>query len=69
MVYIAFNKKARNTGAHIGAENYFEDQQLSNELHKLITRKFQKCQEYLSCRDKTWDADLTIMQLMIGLSL
>lgn len=69
MVYIAFDKKARNTGAHTGAENYSEDQQLPNELYKLMTRKFQKRQEYLSCRDKTWDADLTIMQLMIGLSL
>ena len=41
-----------------------EDQQLSKELHKPVTKKFQGPKVYLSYRDKSWSADLAGTQLL-----
>ena len=40
------------------------DQQLAEELHKLIIRKFKKSKVEPSFIDNIWDADLADMQLM-----
>ena len=40
------------------------DQQLAEELHKLIIRKFNKSKVEPSFIDNIWDADLADMQLM-----
>ena len=40
------------------------DQQLAEELHKLIIRKFNKSKVKPSFIDNIWDADLADMQLM-----
>ena len=40
------------------------DQQLGEELHKLIIRKFNKSKVEPSFIDNIWDADLADMQLM-----
>ena len=40
------------------------DQQLAEELHKLIIRKFNKSKVEPSFIDNIWDADLVDMQLM-----
>ena len=51
MIYRFLDKKS--TGS---ARN--PNQQLSNELHKRITRKFKKRSVYLSFKDNIWSADL-----------
>ena len=40
------------------------NQQLANELHKLIIRKSQNHKAYLSLSDKTWFADFDGMELV-----
>ena len=40
------------------------NQQLANELHKPITRKFQKRKVYSSFKDNIWGVDLAYMQLI-----
>ena len=41
-----------------------ENQQLANELHKPIIRKFKKRKVYSSFKDNIWDVDLADMQLI-----
>ena len=48
---IFFAKKSRDTTAHTG----------TNELRRLITRKFKECKIYLSLKDNYWGAELTDM--------
>ena len=57
MVYKFFDKKSR--GAIIK-----ENQQLANELHKPIIRKFRKRKVYSSFKDNIWGVDLADMQLV-----
>ena len=40
------------------------NQQLAEELHKPIIRKYQKCKIHSSFIDNIWDADLADMQLI-----
>ena len=47
MVYKVLEKKSRDNSAHTGAAIISEDQQLPNELHKPITRKFQETKSIL----------------------
>ena len=61
MVYKIFDKKSK--GAGVKSENK-ENQQLANELHKPIIRKFKKRKVYPSFKDNTWDVDLADMQLV-----
>ena len=55
MVYKFFDKKSK--GADIKNE-IKENQQLANELHKPITRKFKKRKVYSSFKDNIWGVDL-----------
>ena len=61
MVYKFFDKKSK--GADIKNE-IKENQQLSNELHKLIIRKFKERKVYSSFKDNIWGVDLADMQLI-----
>ena len=56
MVYTFFDKKSKGAGLK-------ENQQLANELHKPITRKFKKRKVYSSFKDNIWGVDLADMQL------
>ena len=56
MVYKFFDKKSSGSGI-ANEPNY----QPTNELHKLIIRKFKKRKVYLSFRDNIWGVDLTDM--------
>ena len=48
-----------------GIENEIkENQQLANELHKPINRKFKKRKVYSSFKENIWGADLVDMQLI-----
>ena len=55
-----FDKKSQGSGAANNNENI----QLADELHKPITRKFEKRKVYSSFRYNIWSADLADMQLI-----
>ena len=57
MVYKFFDKKSKGSGLT-------ENQQLANELHKPIIRKFKKRKVYSSFKDNIWGVDLTDMRLI-----
>ena len=59
MVYKLFDKKSK--GASIKSMPY---QQLANELHKPIIRKFKKRKVYSFFKDNIWGVDLADMQLI-----
>ena len=61
MVYKFFDKKSKGTGIK---NEIKENQQLANELHKPIIRKFKKRRVYSSLKDNIWDIDLPDMQLI-----
>ena len=61
MVFKFFDKKSK--GAGIKSE-IKENQQVANELHKPIIRKFKKGKVYSFFKDKIWDVDLADMQLI-----
>ena len=60
MVYNFFDSKVSGSGAKLIAEN----EQLANELHKSIIKKFEKRRVYSTFKDNIWDADLADMQLL-----
>ena len=60
MVYKCFYSKVSGNGAKLIPEN----EQLTNELHKPIIRKFEKRKVYSTFKDNIWDVDLADMQLL-----
>ena len=61
MVYKFFDKKSKGAGIK---NEIKENQQLANELHKLIIRKFKKRKVYSSFKDNIWGVDLADIQLI-----
>ena len=61
MVYKFFDKKSNESGIK---NDIKENQQLPNEHHKPIIRKFKKIKVYSSFKDNIWGADLADMQLI-----
>ena len=61
MVYKIFYKKSKATGIK---NEIKQNQQLADELHKPILRKFKKRKVYFSFKDNTWGVDLADMQLI-----
>ena len=64
MVCKFFDEKSRVTTSHIGAEIIYDNQNLANELHKPITREFQRRKAYLFDRDGIWDVNLADLHLI-----
>ena len=60
MVYKCFDSKVSGSGANLLPQN----EQLVNELHKPIIRKFKKRKVYSAFKDNIWGADLADMQLL-----
>ena len=60
MVYKFFNSKVSGSGAKLIPQN----EQLANELHKPIIRKFEKRRVYSTFKDNIWGVDLADMQLL-----
>ena len=60
MVYKFFDKKSKGTGIK---NKIKENQQLANELHKPIIRKFKKRKVYSSFKDNIWGVDVADIQL------
>ena len=61
IVYIFFDKKSKGSGIK---NEIKENQQLANELHKPIVRKFKRRKVYSSFKDNIWGCDLADMQLI-----
>ena len=61
MVYKFFDKKLKGAGIK---NEIKQNQQLANELHKSIIRKFKKRKVYSSFEDNIWGVDLADMQLI-----
>ena len=60
MVYNIFDKKS--TGSSVN--NFFPNQQLANEFHKPVNRKFKKIKVYSLFNDNISCEDLADMQLI-----
>ena len=61
MVYKFFDRKSKSGGVNIPLEF---NEQLAEELHKPIIRKFKKRKVYSGFKDNIWGADLADMQLI-----
>ena len=61
MVYKFFDEKSKGSGV---ATKSMSNQQLANELHKPIIRKFKRRKVYSSFKDNIWGVDLAHMQLV-----
>ena len=60
MVYKSFDKKTAGNGV----KSILQNEQLAEELHKPIIRKFKKGEVYSAFKDNVWAADLADMQLI-----
>ena len=60
MVYKFFDSKVSGSGTKLRLEN----EQLANELHEPIIRKFEKRKVYSTFKDNIWGVDLADMQLL-----
>ena len=60
LVYLFFDKERKGAGIK---NEIKENQQVANEHHKPIIRRFKKRKEYSSYMDNTWSVDLADMQL------
>ena len=63
MVYGDFKDLKRRTGSNVNIPLEFNEQ-LAEELHKPIIRKFKKRKVYSGFRENIWGADLADMQLI-----
>ena len=61
MVYKVFDKRSKGNGVNIPLKF---NEQLAEELHKPIIRKFKKRKVYSGFKDNIWGADLADMQLI-----
>ena len=68
MVYKCFDKKTKDSGVTLANRSAIksipQNEQLAEELHKLITKKFKKWKVYSAFKDNIWAADLADMQLI-----
>ena len=65
MDYKFFDKKSKGSGAkHVKTKLAPQNQQLAEELHKPIIRKFEKRRVHAAFKDNIWAADLADMQLL-----
>ena len=60
MAYKFFDKKIAGSGI----KSMLQNEQLAEELLKLIIRKFKKRKVYSTFKDNIWGADLADMQLI-----
>ena len=65
VVYKFFDKKFKGSGAkHVNTKLIPHNEQLAEELHKHIIRKFEKRKVHAAFKDNVWGADLPDMQLL-----
>ena len=65
MVYKFFDKKSAGSAAkQVNTKLTPQNQQLAEELHKPIIRKFENSEVHAAFKDNIWGADLADMQLL-----
>ena len=64
MVYNFFDKKTKGSGVTLANKSIHQNEQLAEELHKAIIRKFKRKEVYSAFKDNIWAADLADMQLI-----
>ena len=64
MVYKFFDKKTKVSGVTLANKSIPQNEQLAEELHKPIIRKFKERGVYSAFKDNIWAADLADMQLI-----
>ena len=65
MVYKLFDKRFKRSGVkHFDTKLTPQNQQLTEELHKPIIRKFEKRKVHAAFKDNIYGADLADMQLL-----
>ena len=64
MVYKFFEKKTKGSGVTLPNKSIPQNEQLAEELHKPISRKFKRREVYSAFKDNIWAADLADMQLV-----
>ena len=65
MVYKFFDKKSEGSGGkHVNTKLTPQNQQLAEELHKPIIRKYEKRKVHAAFKDNILGADLADMQLL-----
>ena len=65
IVYKFFDKKSKGSGVkHVSTKLTPQNQQLVEELHKPIIRKFEKRKVHAAFKDNVWGTDLADMQLL-----
>ena len=65
VVYKFFDKKSKESGTkQVNTKLTPQNQQLAEELHKTIIRKFEKRKVHAAFKDNIWGADLVDMQLL-----
>ena len=65
MIYKLFDKKSKGSGVkYVNTKLIPQNQQLAEELHQPIIRKFKKRKVYSAFKDNIWAADLADMQLL-----
>ena len=64
MVYKFFDKNTKNGGVTLANKSIPQNEQLAEELHKPIIRKFKRREVYSAFKDNIWAADLADMQLI-----
>ena len=62
MVYKFFDKKSEGSG--VNTKLAPQNQQVAEELHKPIIKKFEKRKVHTAFKDNIWSADLADMQLL-----
>ena len=62
MVYTFFDKKSEGSG--VNTKLAPQNQQLAEELHKPIIKKFKKRNIHAAFKDNIWGVDLADMQLL-----
>ena len=65
MVYKFFDKKSKGSGAkHVNTKRRPQNQQLAEEFHKPIIKKFEKRKVQAAYKENIWGGDLADMQLL-----
>ena len=65
MVYKFLDKKSKGSGVkHVNTKLAAQNQQLAEELHKPIIRKFERRKVHAAFKDNIWGVDLADMQLL-----
>ena len=64
VVYKFFHKKTKGSGVTPANKSVPQKEQLAEEFHKPIIRKFKRREVYSAFKDNIWAADLADMQLI-----